>query len=459
MFNEFKVGVLAIASLLAIGYMSFMITSKQAGYGRYTKYRTIIRDASGVFPKTPIKVAGITAGRINNIELLDNNALITFEIIDKIKLTKGSKLRIKSVGFLGDRYIEILLNGDETEPIPEMGFLSASEGGGMENLMRDAGDIMAEVKELVVGFKKALVPENEQSPLKLIANNLSETTKNLSTLVKSLSTIVTGNEGKINNLITNLNGLTEQLNAEFDDRDEASAMSEFKDTLANIQSMSMDLKDVMSDIKKGKGTIGKFLVEDKIADDIKTTLASVKKMVGKASTLRSEFNAFTGTNRLIGAKTDIGLNIFPSPERFYLIGLTVSDFGKETQRESTVLNGSGTVISNTTTKDKSKSGFLINAQFGRRIHDWTFRIGVIESTGGLGIDYNFNSIGNKLSFDFYDYRKSIGINWRISNELRLWNVVYGKVSLEDSLATSSGTISAGLKFNEEDLKSLLGFFF
>ena len=67
--NEFKVGLLAIATMTALVFMSLKITSNQSGFGQYVTYRTIVKDASGIYPKTPIKVAGIAAGRISAIEL------------------------------------------------------------------------------------------------------------------------------------------------------------------------------------------------------------------------------------------------------------------------------------------------------------------------------------------------------------------------------------------------------
>ena len=53
--------------MASIVYMSLKITSFQSGFGEYINYRTILKDASGIFPKTPIKIAGITAGKIKKI--------------------------------------------------------------------------------------------------------------------------------------------------------------------------------------------------------------------------------------------------------------------------------------------------------------------------------------------------------------------------------------------------------
>jgi phospholipid/cholesterol/gamma-HCH transport system substrate-binding protein len=105
--NPLKVGLLTLAAMASVVVMSLKITSNQSGFGDHVAYKTILKDASGIFEKTPIKVAGINAGRIKSIELDGSQALITFEILEKIKVTPSASLKIKSVGLLGDKYIDM----------------------------------------------------------------------------------------------------------------------------------------------------------------------------------------------------------------------------------------------------------------------------------------------------------------------------------------------------------------
>ena len=97
---------------------------------------------------------------------------------------------------------------------------------------------------------------------------------------------------------------------------------------------------------------------------------------------------------------------------------------------------------------------------GRKIQNWVFRGGVIESTGGVGVDYLRSDWGSKFSMEVFDYSESKGANLRLSSETQMWNVIYGKATFDDIFNDErSATVSAGLKFNDEDLKGLLGFFF
>jgi len=454
--NEFKVGLLAIATIIAVVVMSLKVTSNQSGFGQYVTYRTIVKDASGIFPKTPIKVAGINAGRIASIELQGNTALITFEILKQIQVTKNSKLRIKSVGFLGDKYIEIFV-GDSRELLSKYDFIDSEEAAGLENLIKDTSEVLADVKLIVRSLKDSISPTGEASPIKKILDDVTELVANTKEVTASLRRVMTVNEEKLNAIADNLEAFSSDLAYQVDKTNGDSAMSDIKEILGNTKKLTADMGSIVSDLKLGKGTLGKMLVEDEIADQVKDTLSSVQKIVGKADALRTELSVFSGANTVSGGDTEASLRIYPGPERFYHLGIATSENGPETEKTiSSTINGV-TVTENR--KENTKNTLRFNAQIGRRINDFDFRGGLMESTGGLGIDYRYQAIGSKFSLEAFDYKKNVGPNLRLAIETQIWNVFYGRASFNDAVRkTRSGTIAAGLRFNDEDLKGLLGFF-
>ncbi len=455
--NEFKVGLLAIGTLIAVVIMSLKITSNQSGFGQYVTYRTIVKDASGIFPKTPIKVAGINAGRIISIELQGNSALITFEILKQIEVTKNSKLRIKSVGFLGDKYLEIYI-GDSKQLLAKYDFIESEEAAGIENLVKDTSEVLADVKVVVKSLKDSIAPTGEVSPIKKILSDVEILVANTKEATSSLKRIMGSNEEKIGALVDNLQAFTEELAYQTDRGNKDSTVNDVKKIMGNVNKMTEDLQEIVADLKKGKGTLGKLIVEDEIADQVKSTLSSVQKIVGKAETLRTELSVYSGMNTNSGGDTEIGLRLYPSPERFYHLGVSSAEFGPRFEKTTETINGSTTTTE--TKRERVKNTFTFNAQIGRRIQDVAFRGGLIESSGGLGLDYYFPYISSKFSLEAFDYQKDVGANVRVSAETQIYNVLYGKASLNDSLNKSrSATISAGLRFNDEDLKGLLGFFF
>ena len=91
--NELKVGLLSLMAIASIVVVSLKITSNKASFGEFIEYKTIIGDATGIYENSSIKVAGITAGRIKRIELSGSQALVIFDVLEKIKITNFSRLR------------------------------------------------------------------------------------------------------------------------------------------------------------------------------------------------------------------------------------------------------------------------------------------------------------------------------------------------------------------------------
>ena len=231
--------------------------------------------------------------------------------------------------------------------------------------------------------------------------------------------------------------------------------------LDNAKQMTSDMQDLVADIRNGKGTIGRLLVEDDIIDDVQQTMAGIKKLVTKVDNIRTELSIYSGATTESGSLSSLHLKILPSPERFYLVGVSNSEFGPEREVVTTTSVDGG--ASSTVTKiEKTKGQWKFDLQLGRTIHDWSFRGGIIESGGGFGIDYNLQSWNQRFSFEVYDYQDNTGINLRLSTIFQIKNVFYGRLSVKSRskiLSDATYAISGGLRFNDEDMKALLGFFF
>jgi phospholipid/cholesterol/gamma-HCH transport system substrate-binding protein len=460
------VGLLAIVAIAMGVFMSLKITSNQSGFGDYTKYRTIITDAAGIFPKTPIKVAGINAGRIHKIELLGHQALITFEVLNSIKITKSSILRIKTIGFLGDKYIDIYVGDQADGRLAENELIPAQMAGGLEDLTKDASEIMADLKAIMGSIKDTLTPSHGESPIKKIVKNLQDITDNIKDVTGSAKRIITDNEQRLANAIRNLDKMMASLAFQLDPNESGSLITDFKKVgpiLDNVNSATADLKTILADLKAGKGTVGKLLRDEEVIDQVSETLSGVNKLVNKVNIIRTELSLYSGVNTETDGQTGINLNLFPAPERFYKLGIVTSEFGPEKERLITTTNrsdgGSETVLLR---QEKDKNSFKFNVQIGRRIHDFGLRAGLFESSGGVGIDYYLTSWGAKFSFEAFDYSREFGPNLRLLSEIEIWNIFYGRLAFEDLVSKvqqQSMTIGAGLRFTDEDLKGLIGFFF
>ena len=281
-------------------------------------------------------------------------------------------------------------------------------------------------------------------------------TREMFRLTQSLNELL--DDERLGKVVEDIRELTENLRYQSDIQNADSLIGGIDKILLNVEKFSEDLKEISGNIRTGRGTAGKFLVEEGIADEVQKTLAGVNKLVGSVDSIRTELSVFSGNNSVHGSETDATFTIFPVPERFYLVGLATSDFGPESARHiNTVKNGNEV---DEVRREKVKNQLRFNIQIGRQIQRWTFRAGLIESRGGLGIDYNIYGWGTQFSLEMFDRRENGGLNVRPAFSQQLWSIFYGKVAVEDASSSSlrSYTLSAGLRFNDEDLKGLLGFF-
>jgi phospholipid/cholesterol/gamma-HCH transport system substrate-binding protein len=457
--TELKVGLLSIATVLAVVFMSFQVTKNQSGFGDYVTYRTVLDDASGIFAKTPIKIAGIPAGRIKKIELVGNKALVTFEVLKKVKVTKGSYLNVKAVGFLGDKFLEIEVDPNSKELLPDNGMLRASTVSGMEGLMKNSEQLLSDLTELVGSIKKTMVPRNQEPPLTAILREIRDILKDFKGITSDTKELVSSNKESINDIVRNMRDAMEDLSYQLNVNEEDSIMSNFKklsSSSKDLKDITRDIKSIVADIKAGKGTIGKFLVEEEIADQVKETMASVQKIVGKVDAVHTEMDVFTGYDTESDMVAEFGMRIITSPEKFYTISVINSDIGTKTKSHTeTTTDG---VLSVEEKLYYKKDTFRFTATMGRKLGNWFVHGGLIETTAGAGVGYDYAPWGWRTSFDLFDSRKNIGMNMRITSEFRLWNVFYGRLRANDMAVstTRSFSISLGLRFSDDDLRSLLG---
>ncbi len=454
--NPLKVGLLALGALLAVTVVSLKITANQSGYADYVTYKTVLKDASGIVEKSSIKVAGINAGRIKSIELEGSEAIVTFEMLEKIKMTKNSVLKIKSVGFLGDKFLDINLGDPNSDRLEEGALIPSKGGEGFEELAKDASEVMKEVKEIAQTVKESLRDEQGENMIKKIVANVND-------LTASLKRLTTGNEEKINKIIEDISAISQQLAFETDRYQRDSLMSDLSKIgpiLDKADASMADLKIIMADLKEGKGTVGKLLRDDAVVDQVSQTLSSVNRLVNRINNIEADVSLFSGLNTNGGSVTQFNLDIYPAPERFFRLGIVNQDFGAEIKTESTTYTSTGGGAETKTRQRKiDDSAYKFNLQIGRRIQRFGLRAGLIDSKGGVGLDYHFPDLGVKTSLEVFDYQDVVGPQVRLIAEVKLWNVLFTRITGEDltsSYDQRAATLSVGLRFRDQDLTALLG---
>jgi len=229
---EFKVGVFVVGALALLGFMVLRAGEMYIRPGYTVKF--IFDTVSGVDKGSPVRLAGVPIGEVKKFRALENkdgkhNVEIEAFVDEGVKIEKDADLRVATMGFLGEKYIDIYPGTPGTAIIASGDTLIGRQLTGMDDVF-DSGQKLIQKMEYV-------------------AEDLREITgdKEFGKAVKG--TFVNGDK-----------------------------------TFANLESASADLKDaaastkvVMARLRDGEGTVGKLLKEDKVYKDLEAFVADIKK--------------------------------------------------------------------------------------------------------------------------------------------------------------------------------------
>jgi len=77
--------------------------------GSTVGYSALFRDASSLKSGDSVRISGIRVGTVQDVDLQsDNTVLVAFDADDNIRLTENTKVAVRYLNLVGDRYVELL---------------------------------------------------------------------------------------------------------------------------------------------------------------------------------------------------------------------------------------------------------------------------------------------------------------------------------------------------------------
>lgn len=443
--SETRVGAFA-ALILGL----FVITTLKIGEGstfscdRGYDVHVNLHSAMGLNEKTPVELAGISVGFVKSVELGADgrSAEATIRIRrGDVRLPEGTKATVKSRGFLGDSFID-LIPGDPAAPaIPKGGELAFERSSGdFTDVVGQFGEIASDVKEITTAMKTMIVGEN--APVQRGVNNLDRFADIMRQLVEQ-------NQRNVDTIAHNFADLSQSLRALV-----AQARPDVEESMSRIASITRK-------IDEGNGTIGQLVNNPEpakkitdAADALSDTLGGFRRMQAEIG-YHSEYLSATKN-----FKHYVHLNLRPRPDEALMLEF-VEDRDASPDRASrttTITSGGTTSTVTTDTATIQQNKFRLSAQLAKKFYDFTVRGGLIESRGGIGLDYEKGPL--KMSVSAFD----MGTKNGQKPHLKFWGTyhltpaLYFMGGADDPMNPAQKTdwfVGAGIQFVDEDLKSIL----
>jgi phospholipid/cholesterol/gamma-HCH transport system substrate-binding protein len=111
---EIMVGLFMIAGFLAFAYLAFNLGEVDvlSGSRNYT-VKAEFANVSGIKKGATVQVAGVVVGKVTELSLDNQYAILDLEIDKTVKIPSDSIASVKSQGIIGDKFIQISLGADE----------------------------------------------------------------------------------------------------------------------------------------------------------------------------------------------------------------------------------------------------------------------------------------------------------------------------------------------------------
>lgn len=481
--SEAKVGLFVLVGLIILGYMSFRVGQVGLGLKKGYLVTVVFDNVAGLDKDASVQIAGVEVGRVKSIRLKDGKALVTLQIPPDIKLERDVIATIKTHGIMGEKYIE-LIPGTKGETYLAEGeqITHAEPQVDIDRLLNQLALIANDVRGVTGSLNRVLAGEAGEETLGGILENTRQ-------VMRNLNDVVIDNRVTLRAMLDNSRQLTGNLNRVVTENEEkvAQVIDSLKGASREMERTFASLSDITESIRKGEGTIGQLIKDKTTTDRLNITLASLQnitdkidqgkgtigKLINDEETVKNLNESLTGINRYVtkaeqfrtflsyrgeylfdksDAKSYLDIRIQPRHDTFYILGVVHDPRGKRTTKDYTE-NGRPH-----RQEEWEKDELLFNAQIGKRFKDLVVRGGLLESTGGIGLDYLTLNDKFKLTFEAFDFSEDRREHLKAAAEYRLFKHLYLSAGWDDFISdkgNSSPFVGFSIRFEDEDLKYLL----
>ncbi len=458
---EAKVGLLVLIGSGILLWMTFAVGKYEFGGQKGYRLSAVFESVAGIDEKASVRMAGVKVGTVEKVELIDSHAKLSIRIVPEVKIRRGSQAAIKTMGLMGEKYVEVV-----PAPAPRPGtsqpeeLLYFQDGQEIEStispsdvdkLIGQLSSISDDIKAVTASLRQVFGSERGARSMEDILADLRSTMANINDFTHTLK--IDGGElvMRLNELVASLNDVVgenrDNLRVSLENVREASKSAEL--ALASIE-------EAAKKIERGEGTLGKLVSDDSLYNNIDSAAKGLGNYAARMESMKT-IVSFRYENMFPKSKSYVDLYLKPKPDKYYILGVNSDSYYKYSQTIGTATPPGATVTSEVYA-DRLRFTLL----FAKRWENIALRLGLIESTGGIGGDLFLFNDRMKVSVDGWNNnsREPDNTNAHVKGTvtLNLGKTLFLNAGYDNALNSKRANpfIGIGLQFDDDDLKYVIG---
>lgn len=319
--NTAKVGLTVLAALVVLAAFILAIGDQSFLFRASNTYRIMFPSAAGLLEDNPVQLNGVTVGKVDDILLSERPDSEMLEVRISVerryanRLRQDSLARIKTLGLLGDKYVEITSGSPDAPRIDPGEEIPAALPTDVDDLIASGADVVDYVVSTAQSLSTILARMERGEGLlgELVAGRedkrITDTVIHTLESIDRLTTQVEAGEGVLGRLLTD-EEMGDQLASSLDNIDETLALlregdglapallrdgelkTRFESTLAETEIAAGDLREIAADLRDADGLLPRLLNDEELSESLTT---EVEELLGRLNSTLEQVAEGDGT--------------------------------------------------------------------------------------------------------------------------------------------------------------------
>jgi len=296
--SALRVGLLILLALTLLATGILLIGEQNQLFTRKNGYFIQFADVGGLNTGSPVQLNGVDVGSVVAVELPvePEAAKIRVDItIDRryaARVREDSQASIKTLGLLGDKYVEISSGSPERAPIPDGGEIPTAATTSIDELLATGENLMDNVIAISFSLRNILARmEAGEGILGRLTTDNQESTDLMASIQQILDSVETiadqieNGDGPLPRLLNDedlgnrMASSIERLDRVMANVEEgegalpalindAETAAQVKETIANLDQASKDLSRFISEVESSNGLLQRMLTDEEYGEEV-----------------------------------------------------------------------------------------------------------------------------------------------------------------------------------------------
>jgi phospholipid/cholesterol/gamma-HCH transport system substrate-binding protein len=271
--REVIVGAIVTIAILVFIFGTMWLSGRSIGSDNVVRIQ--FDDVSGLKRASPVRISGVTVGKVERIEFVDvGRVLVTASLPDQIRPKVDADAQIVSVSLVGDYAVDFH-PGNSGQPLPPGKVILGSQELGLTGRAMELSD---RADSILIGAQ-AIVNKETAEQLRSTLTALEATLRATQRTMQVYADTVDGPTAELTRTMASFRQLTNQLNKTLEGLRTDTLSTNVAAMTSQLTATTERLDTLLAGMNRGQGTLGKFVTDSGLYYDVRELSQSMKELL------------------------------------------------------------------------------------------------------------------------------------------------------------------------------------